>query len=51
MLSCDSLFCLKLQELNLDSFITHELKFEEINKAFDLLVQGKSLRCILWMNK
>lgn len=40
-----------LYELNLDSFITHELKFEEINKAFDLLVQGKSLRCILWMNK
>ncbi|CAA0396088.1 unnamed protein product [Arabidopsis thaliana] len=39
------------KELNLDSFITHELKFEEINKAFDLLVQGKSLRCILWMNK
>ncbi|EFH44051.1 hypothetical protein ARALYDRAFT_492663 [Arabidopsis lyrata subsp. lyrata] len=40
-----------LKKLNLDSFITHELKFEEINKAFDLLVQGKSLRCILWMNK
>ncbi|XP_010448937.1 PREDICTED: alcohol dehydrogenase-like 5 [Camelina sativa] len=39
------------KELNLDSFITHELKFEEINKAFDLLVQGKSLRCILWMDK
>ncbi|KAL1201739.1 Alcohol dehydrogenase-like 5 [Cardamine amara subsp. amara] len=39
------------KELNLDSFITHELKFEEINKAFDLLEQGKSLRCILWMNK
>ncbi|ESQ55144.1 hypothetical protein EUTSA_v10025421mg [Eutrema salsugineum] len=39
------------KELNLDSFITHELNFEEINKAFDLLEQGKSLRCILWMDK
>ncbi|CAH2033617.1 unnamed protein product [Thlaspi arvense] len=39
------------KELNLDSFITHELNFEEINKAFDLLEEGKSLRCIIWMNK
>ncbi|KAF3533246.1 hypothetical protein DY000_02037771 [Brassica cretica] len=39
------------KELNLDSFITHELKFEDINKAFDLLEKGKSLRCILWMDK
>ncbi|CAA7027254.1 unnamed protein product [Microthlaspi erraticum] len=39
------------KELNLDSFITHELNFEEINKAFDLLEEGKSIRCILWMDK
>ncbi|KAG2244666.1 hypothetical protein Bca52824_093513 [Brassica carinata] len=39
------------KELNLDSFITHELQFEDINKAFDLLEKGKSLRCILWMDK
>ncbi|KFK44338.1 hypothetical protein AALP_AA1G245100 [Arabis alpina] len=39
------------KELNLDSFITHELKFDEINKAFDLLEKGKSLRCTIWMDK
>ncbi|KAJ0257611.1 Alcohol dehydrogenase-like 2 [Hirschfeldia incana] len=39
------------KELHLDSFITHELKFQEINKAFELLEEGKSLRCILWMDK
>ncbi|MED6168654.1 hypothetical protein PIB30_013639 [Stylosanthes scabra] len=33
--------------VNLDKFITHELPFEEINKAFDLLIAGKSLRCVL----
>ncbi|XP_023644408.1 alcohol dehydrogenase-like 1 isoform X1 [Capsella rubella] len=38
-------------ELNLDDFITHELNFQEINKAFDLLKEGKSLRCIIWMDK
>ncbi|KAI3842398.1 hypothetical protein MKW92_047557 [Papaver armeniacum] len=39
------------KELHLDGFITHEINFEEINTAFDLLSQGKSLRCIIWMNK
>ncbi|KAE8721673.1 Alcohol dehydrogenase 2 [Hibiscus syriacus] len=33
--------------LNLDEFITHELPFDQINKAFQLLVDGKSLRCLL----
>ncbi|KAK7286907.1 hypothetical protein RJT34_22255 [Clitoria ternatea] len=33
--------------VKLDDFITHELPFEEINKAFDLLVAGKSLRSLL----
>nr|CAD1835018.1 unnamed protein product [Ananas comosus var. bracteatus] len=33
--------------LNLDGFITHELPFAEINKAFQLLEEGKSLRCLL----
>ena len=41
----------KMQELNLDEFVTHELDFQDINKAFDLLIQGKSLRCIIWMDK
>ncbi|KAF8083030.1 hypothetical protein N665_0795s0026 [Sinapis alba] len=39
------------KELNLDGFITHELSFEEINKAFDLLVKGETIRCVLWMDK
>ncbi|KAL5557775.1 hypothetical protein UlMin_033986 [Ulmus minor] len=39
------------KELQLDEFVTHELKFEEINKAFELLIEGKSLRCVMWMNK
>ncbi|KAI3873894.1 hypothetical protein MKW98_001543 [Papaver atlanticum] len=39
------------KELHLDEFITHEINFEDINTAFDLLSQGKSLRCIIWMNK
>jgi len=38
-------------ELQLDGLITHEVGLQEINKAFDLLVQGNSLRCIIWMDK
>ncbi|GJU32346.1 alcohol dehydrogenase-like 4 protein [Tanacetum coccineum] len=33
--------------VKLDDFITHELPFSEINQAFQLLKDGKSLRCIL----
>lgn len=39
------------KELQLDKFVTHEVSFQDINKAFDLLVQGKSLRCVIWMDK
>ncbi|XP_049363234.1 alcohol dehydrogenase-like 7 isoform X2 [Solanum verrucosum] len=39
------------KELELDKFVTHEVNFEDINKAFDLLIQGKSLRCVIWMDK
>ncbi|KAG0480334.1 hypothetical protein HPP92_011192 [Vanilla planifolia] len=39
------------EELRLDGFITHEVGFKDINKAFDLLVQGKSIRCIIWMDQ
>ncbi|KAG2698211.1 hypothetical protein I3843_07G139500 [Carya illinoinensis] len=39
------------KELQLDEFVTHEVKFEDINKAFDLLIQGESLRCVIWMDK
>ncbi|PIA52038.1 hypothetical protein AQUCO_01000134v1 [Aquilegia coerulea] len=38
------------KELYLDEIITHEVGFQDINKAFDLLIQGKSLRCIIWMD-
>ncbi|XP_042452248.1 alcohol dehydrogenase-like 4 [Zingiber officinale] len=34
-------------KINLDGFISHELPFEDINKAFELLEQGKALRCML----
>ncbi|CAH1429962.1 unnamed protein product [Lactuca virosa] len=39
------------KELQLDEFVTHEVDFEDINKAFDLLLDGKSLRCVIYMNK
>lgn len=34
-------------EIDLDSFITHHLKFQDINEAFDLLHTGESIRSIL----
>ncbi|KAI7740149.1 hypothetical protein M8C21_018277 [Ambrosia artemisiifolia] len=36
-----------LQELELEKFITHEVPFSEINKAFDLMLKGEGLRCII----
>ncbi|XP_071733075.1 alcohol dehydrogenase-like 7 [Rutidosis leptorrhynchoides] len=39
------------KELQLDNFVTHEVDFEDINKAFDLLLEGKSLRTVIRMNK
>ncbi|KAH9759403.1 Alcohol dehydrogenase-like 7 [Citrus sinensis] len=39
------------KELELDKFVTHEMKFEEINSAFDLLIKGKCLRCVIWMGE
>lgn len=39
------------KELNLEKFITHEVGFHDINKAFEYMLQGKSLRCIIWMDK
>ncbi|OEL13586.1 Alcohol dehydrogenase-like 2 [Dichanthelium oligosanthes] len=39
------------RELELDGLVTHEVGLGEINTAFDLLLQGKSLRCIIWMDK
>ncbi|XP_059636531.1 alcohol dehydrogenase-like 7 [Cornus florida] len=37
------------KELQLDQFVTHEISFEDINKAFDFLNEGKCLRCVIWM--
>ncbi|CAM0871803.1 unnamed protein product [Alopecurus aequalis] len=39
------------KELELEKLITHEVGLQDINTAFDLLVQGKSLRCIIWMDQ
>ncbi|WOG88157.1 hypothetical protein DCAR_0207391 [Daucus carota subsp. sativus] len=33
--------------IKVDGFITHELPFSKINDAFQLLIDGKSLRCLL----
>jgi alcohol dehydrogenase/alcohol dehydrogenase class-P len=38
-----------LQELELEKFITHEVPFSEINKAFDYMLSGAGLRCIIRM--
>jgi alcohol dehydrogenase class-P len=38
------------KELQLEKFITHQVPFSEINKAFDLMVKGEGLRCIMWMD-
>jgi len=35
------------KEVQVEEFITHELPFADINKSFDLLLEGKSLRCVL----
>ncbi|GFZ07624.1 GroES-like zinc-binding dehydrogenase family protein [Actinidia rufa] len=39
------------EEIQIDEFITHNLSFEEINKAFDLMKEGKCLRCVIHMPK
>ncbi|XP_006662819.2 alcohol dehydrogenase 2-like [Oryza brachyantha] len=37
------------KELELEKFITHSVPFTEINTAFDLMLSGESLRCIIRM--
>ncbi|KAK6115001.1 hypothetical protein DH2020_007270 [Rehmannia glutinosa] len=37
------------KELELEKFITHEVPFSEINKAFELMLKGEGLRCIIRM--
>lgn len=38
------------QELEVEKFITHEVTFSEINKAFDYMLAGDGLRCIIRMD-
>ncbi|GER56697.1 alcohol dehydrogenase family protein [Striga asiatica] len=35
-----------LQEIEIDGYITHNLEFEDITKAFELMREGKCLRCV-----
>lgn len=37
------------KEIPVDQFITHNLQFSDINKAFDLMTGGKCLRCVIHM--
>ena len=37
----------KTGEIPLDVFITHEMPLEDINKAFDLMHEGKSIRTVI----
>lgn len=34
-------------EIKIDEFVTHDMPFEKINEAFDLLHEGKSIRTVL----
>ncbi len=38
-------------EFQLDDFITHTMGLEDINKAFDLMHRGESIRTVIHMNK
>jgi S-(hydroxymethyl)glutathione dehydrogenase/alcohol dehydrogenase len=35
------------KKIEIDSFVTHTFKLEEINKAFELMHQGKSIRSVI----
>ncbi|XP_068645728.1 alcohol dehydrogenase-like 6 [Aristolochia californica] len=37
------------KELQIDELVTHNLPFEDINKAFNLMQEGKCLRCVIHM--
>lgn len=55
---CNELICAPATlsqdlKINFDGFITHKMPFSDINKAIQLLEEGKSLRCVLhlWWTK
>jgi S-(hydroxymethyl)glutathione dehydrogenase/alcohol dehydrogenase len=35
------------KKINIDDLITHKLKLQEINKAFDLMHAGESIRSVV----
>jgi S-(hydroxymethyl)glutathione dehydrogenase/alcohol dehydrogenase len=35
------------KKINIDDLITHEFAIEDINKAFDLMHEGKSIRSVI----
>ena len=39
------------QEIKVDEYITHTMPLEKINEAFDLLHEGKCLRCVINMER
>ncbi|KAL3716388.1 hypothetical protein ACJRO7_008053 [Eucalyptus globulus] len=39
------------KEIQVDEFVTHNLQFEEINRAFEMMKKGKCLRCVIHMPK
>ncbi|XP_016695040.1 alcohol dehydrogenase 1 isoform X2 [Gossypium hirsutum] len=38
------------KELELEKFITHQVAFRDINKAFDYMLAGEGIRCIIRMD-
>jgi alcohol dehydrogenase class-P len=39
------------KEMEVDKFITHSVPFSEINKAFDYMLAGEGIRCIIRMGQ
>lgn len=39
------------EEIQLDDLVTHDLPFDNINEAFNLMKEGKSFRCVIHMPK
>jgi len=37
------------KEVQIDPYVTHNLNFTDINEAFQLMHEGKSLRAVIWM--
>jgi alcohol dehydrogenase class-P len=39
------------QELEVEKFITHRVPFADINKAFEYMLKGEGLRCIIRLDE